>query len=124
MSKAADVYSFAMMMHELLTGQQLFQGMRQSQVPFLSTCMHVPAHSMQLSRMLAMLINMSSTGCGCFIANAPAPVSAIVSSHCDSIWTSKWSMLSRPRIADQGVLFGADHLQGHHRMETHSASRH
>ncbi len=32
MTKAADVYSFAMLMHELLTGQQLFEGMRQSQV--------------------------------------------------------------------------------------------
>ena len=36
MTKAADVYSFAMLMHELLTGQQLFEGMRQSQV---RTCM-------------------------------------------------------------------------------------
>ena len=34
MTKAADVYSFAMLMHELLTGQQLFEGMRQSQVSF------------------------------------------------------------------------------------------
>ncbi|BDA49710.1 probable mitogen-activated protein kinase kinase kinase 12 at C-terminar half [Coccomyxa sp. Obi] len=32
MTKAADVYSFAMLMHELLTGQQLFEGMRQSQI--------------------------------------------------------------------------------------------
>lgn len=32
MSKAADVYSFAMLMCELATGQQLFEGMRQSQV--------------------------------------------------------------------------------------------
>lgn len=32
MTRAADVYSFAMLMHELLTGQQLFEGMRQSQV--------------------------------------------------------------------------------------------
>ncbi len=35
MTKAADVYSFAMLMHELLTGQQLFEGMRQSQVSAL-----------------------------------------------------------------------------------------
>ena len=32
MTKAVDVYSFAMLMHELLTGSQLFEGMRQSQV--------------------------------------------------------------------------------------------
>jgi serine/threonine protein kinase len=31
MSKAVDVYSFAMIMYELLTGSQLFEGMRQSQ---------------------------------------------------------------------------------------------
>ncbi len=32
MTRAADVYSFAMLMFELLSGQQLFEGMRQSQV--------------------------------------------------------------------------------------------
>lgn len=31
MSKAVDVYSFSMLMHELVTGTQLFEGMRQSQ---------------------------------------------------------------------------------------------
>ena len=43
MTKAADVYSFAMLMHELLTGQQLFEGMRQSQVspPFNHALLHV-----------------------------------------------------------------------------------
>ena len=31
MSKAVDVYSFSMLMYELVTGTQLFEGMRQSQ---------------------------------------------------------------------------------------------
>ena len=42
MTKAADVYSFAMLMHELLTGQQLFEGMRQSQA---SAVRLLPYHS-------------------------------------------------------------------------------
>ena len=32
MTKAADVYGFAMMAWELFTGEQLFKGLRQSQV--------------------------------------------------------------------------------------------
>lgn len=32
MTKAADVYGFSMLSWELFTGQQLFQGLRQSQV--------------------------------------------------------------------------------------------
>jgi serine/threonine protein kinase len=35
MTKAADVYSFAMIMWELLTGRKLFEGMRQSQVTLI-----------------------------------------------------------------------------------------
>ena len=33
MTKAADVYGFSMLAWELFTGEQLFQGLRQSQVP-------------------------------------------------------------------------------------------
>ena len=32
MTKAADVYGFSMLAWELFTGEQLFQGLRQSQV--------------------------------------------------------------------------------------------
>lgn len=34
MTKAADVYGFAMIMWEMVTGEKLFAGMRQSQVCF------------------------------------------------------------------------------------------
>jgi len=37
MTKAADVYSFAMIMWELVTGKKLFEGLRQSQV--LTCCL-------------------------------------------------------------------------------------
>ena len=36
MTKAADVYSFGMLMWELYTGKKLFDGLRQSQVLFVS----------------------------------------------------------------------------------------
>ena len=36
MTKAADVYGFAMMAWELFAGEQLFKGLRQSQVAILS----------------------------------------------------------------------------------------
>ena len=32
MTKAADVYSFGMLMWEVVTGKKLFEGLRQSQV--------------------------------------------------------------------------------------------
>jgi len=33
MTKSADVYGFSMLAWELFTGEQLFKGLRQSQVP-------------------------------------------------------------------------------------------
>lgn len=38
MTRAADVYSFSMLMFELLIGAQLFEGMRQSQVRSSPLC--------------------------------------------------------------------------------------
>lgn len=38
MTKAADVYSFAMIMWELVSGKKLFEGLRQSQV--LTCCLN------------------------------------------------------------------------------------
>ena len=40
MSKAADVYSFAMLMCEMVTGSQLFQGLHQSQVESFLLFLH------------------------------------------------------------------------------------
>lgn len=44
MTKAADVYSFAMLMFELLTGNQLFESMRQSQVSFQPDLLFLQLH--------------------------------------------------------------------------------
>ena len=43
MTKAADVYGFSMLAWELFTGEQLFQGLRQSQVLVMAALPTAPS---------------------------------------------------------------------------------